>query len=87
MADQASLVAHQLIGHMMDEFGRMGALSLNYDDLYGRGKCSRPEQSQEPTADSMGKDASVVVFLKAVHNVMPSFPSSELEKVEKFLRS
>lgn len=84
VCDQASLVAYQLIGHVLADFGRMEALGLNWNrESYLRG-----EKSEKfPVADSKDKDGSGSIIVEAVHEVIPSFPNSQLEIVKKFMSS
>ncbi|KNA22740.1 hypothetical protein SOVF_031690 isoform A [Spinacia oleracea] len=84
VSDQASLVAYQIIGHVLAGFGRMQSLGLNWEnESYLRGKYLKSENFQ--VADSKDQDGSSSIIAQAVHEIIPSFPNSQLERVKKFL--
>ncbi|KAL2921551.1 DNA-directed RNA polymerase subunit beta [Bienertia sinuspersici] len=75
VCDQASLVAYQLIGHILAEFGQIKALGLNLDnESYLRSAYPRSENFQD--SNSMDRDLSGSVIVQAVHEVIPSFPTN-----------
>lgn len=86
VCDQASLVAYQLVGYVLAEVGQMEALDLTLDnELYLRSEFSRSENFQ--VSDSKDKGTSGSIIVQSVHEVIPSFPSSQLELVKKFMSS
>ncbi|XP_021762382.1 uncharacterized protein LOC110727142 isoform X1 [Chenopodium quinoa] len=86
VCDQASLVAYQLIGRILADFGQMEALGLSWEDeTYLRGEYTMSKKSQ--VAGSNDQDGSSSIIVQAVREVIPSFPNSQLETVKKFMSS
>ena len=94
-SDQASLTLYRLVGHSMEELAKLEGLDLSWDDIsYLRGDSSRREHSEDAAVDPKGKGVSCAeveresdAIVRAILRVMPWFPCSELEKIEKFLNS
>ncbi|XP_057517542.1 uncharacterized protein LOC130798533 isoform X1 [Amaranthus tricolor] len=88
MCDQASLVAYQVIGQVLMDFGQSEALGLNSESKsYLRHDFARTEHFQESDVGSNDIDASDPIIVRAVQKVIPSFSKSQLEMVKKFMKS
>ncbi|CAO2832497.1 unnamed protein product [Amaranthus hypochondriacus] len=88
MCDQASLVAYQVIGQVLMDFGQSEALGLNSESKsYLRHDFARTEHFQESGVGSNDIDASDPIIVRAVQKVIPSFSKSQLEMVKKFMKS
>lgn len=93
VSDQASLALYRLMGQTMEELAKLEGLDLSSDDVsYLTGDSSGPEHSEYTAADPNGRRVSSAegerlsdAIIRAILKVMPSFPSAELEKIDKFL--
>ncbi|CAB4289631.1 unnamed protein product [Prunus armeniaca] len=63
VCDETSIVAYNLIGHVLEEFAKTEGLDLNWDDtLYLRGDCATQEVVEEKqTLSHENEDGSIIV--------------------------
>ncbi|EXB55180.1 hypothetical protein L484_018107 [Morus notabilis] len=72
--DQTSMVAYNLIGHMLGELGRKEGLALNRGcSFYLRGGCGNKEETQEKERASH-KESDGMIVVRVTEELIPSFP-------------
>ncbi|KAL5576224.1 hypothetical protein UlMin_017923 [Ulmus minor] len=86
--DETSLIAYDLIGHMLEKLGQKEGLDLDsYASLYLKGDCANEEDSQgtvkEKRASTANTDGWIVVGV--TEELIPSFPKRGMEKLRKLM--
>lgn len=88
VCDETSMVAYNLIGHIMEGFSQREGLGLDHE-LYLRGGKSIPEDSQGLKEKQTSLEAEVdedgLIIIRAVEELVPSFSKSGIERVKKLL--
>ncbi|KAK9159592.1 hypothetical protein Syun_005933 [Stephania yunnanensis] len=88
ISDETSLVAHKLIGHLMESFLQIKGIDLERSErayLRGRFSDSEDEQVAKGTQTSSQEDSSGSVLVRAVEELLPSFPKSDIEMVKRLM--
>ncbi|XP_050387108.1 uncharacterized protein LOC126803344 [Argentina anserina] len=88
VCDETSMVAYDLVGHMLEEFAQTEGLDIDCDDtLYFKGDCATEEDSEglggEQTSSQESGGGSVIV--NVIKDLIPSFPKSGIEAVRNLV--
>ncbi|XP_062006766.1 uncharacterized protein LOC133723907 isoform X2 [Rosa rugosa] len=88
VSDKTSMIAHDLVGHMLEEFAQKDGLDLDWDDtLYLKGDCATREDSgvveERQTLSLENKGGSVIVSV--IEDLIPSFPKSGIEALRNLV--
>ncbi|KAM5558356.1 hypothetical protein ABKV19_020187 [Rosa sericea] len=88
VSDKTSMIAHDLVGHMLEEFAQIDGLDLDWDDtLYLKGDCATREDSgvveERQTLSQENKGGSVIVSV--IEDLIPSFPKSGIEALRNLV--
>ncbi|PRQ45204.1 hypothetical protein RchiOBHm_Chr3g0487611 [Rosa chinensis] len=88
VSDKTSMIAHDLVGHMLEEFAQKDGLDLDWDDtLYLKGDCATREDSgvveERQTLSQENRGGSVIVSV--IEDLIPSFPKSGIEALRNLV--
>lgn len=87
LCDETSMIAYNLVGHLLDGFARAEGLELDWrESLYLRGGDSIEEDFQGGKEDKIPSekcDGAAVV--RVVEDLIPSFPKSGIERLRKLM--
>ncbi|PON77715.1 hypothetical protein PanWU01x14_024710 [Parasponia andersonii] len=87
VCDETSMIAYNLIGHMLEEFGHKEGLDMDcFCSFYLRGHCANKEDSQVAVeADASAKESDGETVARVTKELLPAFPKSGIEKLGKLM--
>lgn len=83
--DKTSMLAYNLIGHILEEFAIIDGLDLNLRRLYLTGGNQVEDVEERKKQPSSGKHAGGSTIVRVIKELIPSFPDSGMEKLKKLM--
>ncbi|KAJ1410472.1 hypothetical protein SESBI_21973 [Sesbania bispinosa] len=84
--DKTSMLAYNLIGHMLEEFAVIEGLELDSSkSLYLRGDSQIDDKEGTKELPSSGKDTRCSAIVRVIERLIPSFPDSSMERLKMLM--
>ncbi|KAI4331875.1 hypothetical protein L6164_016827 [Bauhinia variegata] len=85
VCDNTSMLAYNLIGHLMEEFAKLEGLSLNQSQNFYLRRDKQTEDVQGKKQSSSVNDARGSAIVRVVKELIPSFPDSGVERLKMLM--